>query len=95
MLCRLNNPTATLYGFDQNGTDHSILVTLSSPMTDVDSKVRMTGHWHGASLPPYCVKGDTLLFLSPYQALLQRPWLLTFMLMCYFQDIGACPSLCG
>lgn len=35
----LNNPTATLYGFDQNGTDHSILVTLSSPMTDVDSKM--------------------------------------------------------
>ena len=36
---RLSNPTATLYGFDQNGTDHSIVLTLSSPTADSANKV--------------------------------------------------------
>lgn len=39
MLYRLSNPTATLYGFDQNGTDHSIILTLSSPTADSANKV--------------------------------------------------------
>ena len=39
----MNNPTATLYGFDENGTDHSIVVTLSSAMSDSNAKVRITG----------------------------------------------------
>jgi len=34
----LSNPTATLYGYDQNGTDHSILLTLSSPMADMTNE---------------------------------------------------------
>ena len=39
MLYRLSNPTATLYGFDQNGTDHSIILTLSSLTADSANKV--------------------------------------------------------
>ena len=39
VLYRLSNPTATLYGFDQNGTDHSIILTLSSPTADSANKV--------------------------------------------------------
>ncbi|CAL5220321.1 g2312 [Coccomyxa viridis] len=34
----LSNPTATLYGYDQNGTDHSILLTLASPTADMSEE---------------------------------------------------------
>lgn len=39
LLRRLNNPTATLYGFDANNTGHAILLTLASPAADSANKV--------------------------------------------------------
>ena len=39
MVCRLSNPTATLSGVDQNGTSHSVLLTLSAPKAAPADKV--------------------------------------------------------
>ena len=43
-MSRLNNPTATLTGFDQNGTHHSVLLTLSSPSANSAQRVHTHSH---------------------------------------------------
>lgn len=40
MLCRLSNPTATLYGYDANNTGHAIVLSLASPSASPADKVR-------------------------------------------------------
>lgn len=40
VTCRLNNPTATLYGFASNSTGHAVIMTLSSPKADSANRVR-------------------------------------------------------
>ena len=39
MLCRLSNPTATLYGYDANNTGHAIVLSLASPSASPADKV--------------------------------------------------------
>ena len=39
VVCRLSDPTATLSGINQNGTSHSVLLTLSAPKADPTDKV--------------------------------------------------------
>ena len=40
VLCRLSNPTATLYGYDANNTGHAIVLSLASPSASPADKVR-------------------------------------------------------
>ena len=39
LACRMNNPTATLFGFGQNSTQTSIIVTLASPQANAQAQV--------------------------------------------------------
>lgn len=42
LSCRLNNPTATVYGFDANNTGHAVILTLSNPTANSADKVSPT-----------------------------------------------------
>ncbi len=42
LFCRLNNPTATVYGFDANNTGHAVILTLSNPTANSADKVSLT-----------------------------------------------------
>ena len=39
--CRLNNPTATVYGFDANNTGHAVILTLDNPTANSAEKVSL------------------------------------------------------
>ncbi len=39
MSCRLNNPTATLFGFGDNNAQTSLIMTLASPQVSSDGQV--------------------------------------------------------
>ena len=44
LFARLNNPTATVYGFDADNTGHAVILTLSNPIASSADKVSVQLH---------------------------------------------------
>ena len=43
-MCRLDNPTATLFGFDSTGMQHAVILAIASPVANALNKVRLCLH---------------------------------------------------
>ena len=42
--CRLDAPTATLFGFDSNGTERAVILNIASPVADPAAKACLCLH---------------------------------------------------
>ena len=65
MVCRLSDPTATLSGIDQNGTSHSILLTLSVPKAEPASKVCLVWSTVIKASIPLCLRCGIATVIFP------------------------------